>query len=217
MGRQAAKKLKRRQRDQRHWRAANARERQLIEEVNQGVSGAAERLAEAPLADVKAAGANMAEWLDTVAAHPEATEQTAEYMRNVFRMRGRVRNENLDRTCPKFTRAFHEAIDRLVTTVSPICQHLAESIAPAFQCAAHPDLGVLCYPCITEHNATHSEADEFRCDECGRVNIGHIYPIASNPLTGIAVRHPDYSEPRLFPGPVTINGYGICNRCYRKR
>jgi hypothetical protein len=82
-------------------------------------------------------------------------------------------------------------------------------------CAQHPETGLLCFACMREHIATHTDAEERTCDQCRRevpILAGCMFPL---PVQSAHVRGLD-GRRRQIPGPVMLACIGLCARCERE-
>jgi hypothetical protein len=94
------------------------------------------------------------------------------------------------------------------------CRHVMAGAAPIL-CTDHPNLGLQCEPCMRRrHVPRHSDEEEHRCDECGKVARA-LHALASTiVLTGIRIREPRGRSGR-YTGPVSFIAVGVCPSCWR--
>jgi hypothetical protein len=215
MGRAADKRLKRRREAARMQRRANRNERAALGDVADVAAGRLADLDAAPVADVKAVQAKTAEWLETVALHPDNAAAAAMFMRTYSRMTDGERRTDGDDVFPRLS-ARHREFAALLTAGPGhrMCAHLDARPEPvAVACQMCPAAGLFCLECLRDHGTAHDPADEYRCDQCGQPDMRGLHSVRPDPVTAVPVQRIGDDHVRLYPGAVLLSGFGICKRC----
>lgn len=220
MGKQAREKLKRRQRDQKLMRRANAHQRQLMSagsEAVELVTGFLDSATAAP-ADVKAVQADLAEVVESFARNPDAMRRAVEVTTRFTRKsEGLLPGAQMQSQLPGISARIVAAVQLLTTEVNRTCSHINDpNQNGSFHCVWHPDRGISCINCHDDHVKTHAKADEFRCDECGKVDTRSITQMSPTPITGVPVRAAGGRVSRHL-APVFVLGLGVCRPCLKPR
>lgn len=214
MGKQADKKLKQRRAAQKR---SNAHRRALATADNhvRNVSEkAAEYMATAPAADVKALEAELFEFLEA-AGSPERLMAAVEMARKVFAAAltkdCRAASPSLPGDFPAIENKARTAITALRNGVPAACPHLWPEAPLGMACVDESDT-IMCPDCLDDHmHNGHTAEWDRTCSECGGVDMRGISVINTLPVMGVPARFGD--EVRVFVPPVMLTGLGLCNPC----
>lgn len=191
-------------------RAGQSREAREMGKLDQAgerlVAELAEAYAAAPLAERKAFTALASDVMGAVGSHPGGLERARQIMGRMVGAGGSFGDEK-GPVGPLVDRAF-----AAVRSEPPgVCRHIERGPLPGVLCYQHLGAGVLCGQCWHPHVAGHTREEEFTCDVCGALTDG-LHGCSSVPQVGLPLRISGGT--RVNPEPVTLNGIGVCARCY---
>lgn len=206
MGRKKASKPRR----PRAGQARPSREARELGKLDQAgerlVAELAEAYAAAPIAERKAFTALASDVLGAVGSHPGGLERARQIIGRMVGAGGSFGDEK-GPVGPLVDTAF-AAVRR---DPPGVCRHIERGPLPGALCYQHLGAGVLCGPCWHAHVAGHTREEEFTCDVCGALTDG-LRGCSSVPQVGLPLRISGAT--RVNPEPVTLNGIGVCTRCY---
>ncbi len=215
MGKQATKKLKRRQLDQKR---GDARRRALAA-MNDHL-GNLSRQAEAHYeaanpADRKALEAFVAEIVDETGGNPYRLAQGLATARQVFAAPLTKDQQAASPTppgqFPNVESTVRNALLKIRNDVPNACPHLTPDSTLGMVCVDEADT-IMCPDCFSHHCATaHTPEWDRTCTECGSVDLRGISVANTMPVLGVAITFGN--EVHRFLSPVMICGLGLCNPC----